>query len=1252
MGSIPEGPCQGMDGGGSQKVWVADPMQGFLLGSIIDLNPEGVTVQPAVPQNRNAKPIIVSYDRVYPAEDDESKNVDDNCALMYLNEATLLHNIRIRYNKDKIYTYVANILIAVNPYFEVKKLYSLDTITRYQGKSLGQMPPHVFAIADKAFRDMKVLKESQSIVVSGESGAGKTESTKYILRYLCESWGSKMGQLEQKILDANPVLEAFGNAKTTRNNNSSRFGKFIEIHFSDRHLVVGGFISHYLLEKSRIVGQSPHERNYHIFYQLCAGAPDELRNKLRLTNPDDYEYLRHGCTQYFVTKESASKLSSNSTSKEHTSRGPLRDPILDDVRNFANLDKALGNLGLAGQERLAIYTTVAAVLHLGNILFEENPEDAKGGCRICASSSEALRICAGLLGVDPGHLNQALLSRVMQTSKGGLKGTVIMVPLKIHEARGARDALAKATYSKLFDHIVHRINQGIPFSSSAYYIGVLDIAGFEYFPVNSFEQFCINYCNEKLQQFFNERILKEEQLIYEKEGLGVKKISYVDNQDCIDLIEAKGVGLISLLDEEHKLPKPSPTHFTSMCHSHHANHFRLALPRKSRLKDHREIRDDEGFLIRHFAGAVCYQTAEFLMKNNDALHASLEGLAQEAGNQFIKGLFMVSGSSNTNSRGKLTFISVAAKFKTQLQELMDKLLGTGTSFVRCIKPNVKMVDHEFEGGPILSQLQCSGMTSVLELMQQGYPSRAPFNDLYHMYKKFLPEQLSRLDPRLFCKALFRALGLDDKDFKFGLTRVFFRPGKYAEFDQIMRSDPENLKLLVDKVRRWLLQSRWKKAIWCALSVIKLKYKIIYRREKLIIIQKNVRMLNAKNKYRPRYMTVLRIQGLKSQVEQMMSITKELSKERESSITEVNNLQKTIDISIKRIRSQALSRAVLEREYSSLVAAADNTMDNLRRKMQMQKKAEEQDRLRKIQEQMDQERHRKEEELRKLKEEEDNKRKRAELEVRRKVEEEAARRVEEQELLLATERQAAAAAAALEEASARDAEEQERRDHELALRLAAETRGGVDDSDTPMLKRSTIVESQRAAAASSKYDLSKWKYAELRDTINTSCDLELLDACRVEFHRRLKVYHAWKAKNKKKTTMDESQRAPKSVLDAAKSQSMRAAASGNKAAPGSSGTDTHRYFRIPFVRPTDDPSASSQQKGWWYAHFDGEWIARQMELHPDKHPILLLAGRDDMQMCELSIEETGLTRKRGAEILVHEFEKEWSKCGGKAYVPRR
>merc|ERR1711902_91867 len=367
---------------------------------------------------------------------------------------------------------------------------------------------------------------------------------------------------------------------------------------------------------------------------------------------------------------------------------------------------------MSDSDRLAVYTTISAVLHLGNIEFEDDPDDNRGGCRVMEKAERSLQITGSLMGLDPDELRRALTARVMQAAKGGYKGTVIMVPLKTKEASNARDALAKSLYTRLFDYIVMRINQSIPFSESRYYIGVLDIAGFEYFTVNSFEQFCINYCNEKLQQFFNQRILKDEQELYVKEGLGVKNVSFVDNQDCIDLIEAKQHGIFSLLDEESKLPKPNYQHFTEQIFHHNGRHFRIDLPRKSKLKEHREIRDDDGFLIRHFAGAVCYQTKLFIEKNNDALHASLEMIVQECRNPFICEIF-TTGDESSQKQGKLNFISVGSKFKTQLGELMEKLRSTGTNFIRCIKPNVKMVENMFDGGSVLSQLQCAGMTSVL-----------------------------------------------------------------------------------------------------------------------------------------------------------------------------------------------------------------------------------------------------------------------------------------------------------------------------------------------------------------------------------------------------------------------------------------------------------------------------------------------------------------------------------------------------------
>ncbi|XP_015589785.1 myosin heavy chain 95F isoform X2 [Cephus cinctus] len=1239
----------------NQQVWVRDPQEGFIIGKFVDMVDGDALI---VPLDKKHPQRTCPLDEVYPAGE-YTKDVEDNCALMYLNEATLLNNIRTRYFKDRIYTYVANILIAVNPYCEVKDLYSPQTIKGYQGKSLGETPPHVFAIADKAFRDMKVLKQSQSIIVSGESGAGKTESTKYLLRYLCDLWGSTAGPIEQKILDANPVLEAFGNAKTKRNNNSSRFGKFMEVHFDAKCQVVGGYISHYLLEKSRICLQSPDERNYHVFYMMCAGAPADLRAKLGITKPDDFHYLRNGCTQYFCNSKSEKKLNEAQKSREQRGKGSLHDPILDDVEGFNAIDQALTRLGLTDAERMEIYTMVAAVLHLGNITFEDNPEDTKGGSRISANSEKAVTMSAKLLGVDPEELRQALVSKVMQTSRGGIKGTVIMVPLKVYEANNARDALAKAIYSKLFDHIVGRINKSIPFKASSYYIGVLDIAGFEYFKVNSFEQFCINYCNEKLQQFFNERILKYEQDLYARESLNVPKISYVDNQDCIDLIESKTIGIYSLLDEESKLPTHSFAHFTSEVHRAWNGHFRITLPRTSRLKAHRELRDDEGFVIRHYAGGVCYQTNQFIEKNNDALHASLEALIQESSTTFLRTQF----ANQSCQKGKLTFISVGSKFKTQLGELMEKLKSNGTNFVRCIKPNNEMVDHQFDGNSILGQLRCSGMTSVLELMEHGYPSRVPFQELYNMYKSYLPPELAKLDPRFFCEALLHSLNLSKKDFKFGITRVFFKPGKFAEFDKIMKSDPENLKKLVANVKKWLLKSRWNKMQFCALSVIKLKNKIIYRRHHLIIIQKTARMYLAKKQHQPRIKGIVKIKSLKNQLTRMQETSTQLKSAKEKSINDIKKLQSDLEAAVQKIKANAkIKPQEIDAMYNDLLSQVNKQMAGLQDMVKQQKIAEEQERLRKIQQEMEGERRRKEEEERKKREEEDNRRKKIEMETRRKAEEEQRRRQEEEDKKTAAALQAQLEKEAMEESRYREQLEQERRDHELAVRLAQESNGQVEDSPPPVrsgsdvrvpptnnnrLIRSEQVRNSQAALSNKKYDLSKWKYSELRDAINTSCDIELLEACRHEFHRRLKVYHAWKARNRRRTTMDENERAPKSIMEAA-------AKTPRTPMKQPILESSQRYFRIPFVRPAtagqqETPNGGGK-RGWWYAHFDGQYVARQMELHPDKPPILLVAGVDDMQMCELSLDETGLTRKRGAEILDHEFNREWERHGGKPYIP--
>uniref|UniRef100_A0A8C2E4M6 Unconventional myosin-VI n=1 Tax=Cyprinus carpio TaxID=7962 RepID=A0A8C2E4M6_CYPCA len=1216
-----------MDDG--KPVWAPHPTDGFQLGRIIDISADSLTIEPL---NQRGKNFQASVNQVFPAEDDVSKHVEDNCSLMYLNEATLLNNVRVRYSKDKIYTFVANILIAVNPYFEISKLYSPESIKQYQGRSLGTLPPHVYAIADKAYRDMKVLKMSQSIIVSGESGAGKTENTKFVLRYLTTSYGT--GQdIDERIVEANPLLEAFGNAKTVRNNNSSRFGKFVEIHFNEKNAVVGGFVSHYLLEKSRICTQGQEERNYHIFYRLCAGAPEDIKEKFHLSSPDCFRYLSRGCKRYFSSKDSDKLIPQNRKSPEHLKAGPLKDPLLDDHADFNRMCVAMKKIGLDDTEKFNMFRVVAGVLHLGNIDFEE-AGSTSGGCVLKKTCGQSLEFCAELLGLDEEDLRVSLTTRVMHTTAGGAKGTAIKVPLKVEQANSARDALAKAIYSRLFDHVVTRINQCFPFDASAHFIGVLDIAGFEYFEHNSFEQFCINYCNEKLQQFFNERILKEEQELYQREGLGVNEVHYVDNQDCIDLVEAKLVGILDILDEENRLPQPSDQHFTDTVHSKHKDHFRLTVPRKSKLTVHRNVRDDEGFIIRHFAGAVCYETTQFVEKNNDALHMSLASLVSESKDKFIGQLFENSNHSKDTKQkaGKLSFISVGNKFKTQLNILLEKLHSTGSSFVRCVKPNLKMVSHQFEGAQILSQLQCSGMVSVLDLMQGGFPCVT--------YSQCVNACAGRC-----CSALFKALGLNENDYKFGLTKVFFRPGKFAEFDQIMKSDPDHLAELVKRVNKWLICSRWKKVQWCALSVIKLKNKMLYRAKACIQMQKTVRMWLCKRKHKPRIDGLVKACNLKKRMEKLNEVVSGLKEGKQEMSKHMQELDSSINAHIFKIKNTVMSRIDIDREHQALVTRSQELLSVMQKKKQEE---EEMERLRRIQEEMERERKRREEEEQKRKQEEEE----------RRMEQEAAR----QAVL-----------------------EQERRDRELALRIA-QSEAELIPEETPveatlrryllplnqangipsdicpemakemsdLLARAPQVTATNAQADVKKYELSKWKYAELRDVINTSCDIELLAACREEFHRRLKVYHSWKSKNKKRNTQDE-QRAPKAVTDYGKKCHWRSPFQ-NPLVPVVPRQQEivinrqQRFFRIPFIRPGDqykDPQ--NKKKGWWYAHFDGPWIARQMELHPDKHPILLVAGKDDMEMCELSLEETGLTRKRGAEILPRQFEEIWEHCGGIQYL---
>jgi myosin-6 len=959
--------------------------------------------------------------------------------------------------------------------------------------------------------------------------------------------------------------------------------------------------------------------------------------------------------------QQALKLNADVTQYEFLKHGVCGDiKFLDDVKDFAVMEKSMNDCGLDPKEKSDVFRVTAAVLHIGNISFDEDP--SSNMAVVAASAADTIAHIAKILGLEKDAIESALcfteITIAGETSKKGKSPEM---------ARYGQRALAKALYSKLFDWIVGRSNKCFPYpkDKSVNYIGVLDIAGFEYFQINSFEQFTINFCNEKLQQFFNERVLKDEQELYVKESIKFKEVEYIDNQDVIDMIEAKPGGILDILDDESKLPKSSDASFTDKVHKAFAKHFRLQSPRKSKMAYYKKMLDNEGFVIRHFAGAVCYTTKDFMDKNNDALTHDLFELMQTSKDPFTKTLFEPKQGEPIPKKGKLTLISLGAKFKNALQELMDKLHSTRASFVRCIKPNQSFTPKEFNGGEILSQLQCAGMVTVMDLMQGGFPSRTSFQDLYIMYKASLPPELASLEPRIFAKALFKALGLNEDDFQFGVSRVFFRPGKFAEFDQIMKSDPENLVKMVAKVQEWLIKQRIKRVAWATVAALKFNSKIAARGEAAITMQKVVKMFFARRTHAARARGLSGLKVLEGQVKSMYETVEKLPKNKDKYKAAVDGVIEKLTGAIKSVQdNEDMQPEDIKKLQSDMNAMIEKQLAAIKKEQEKQKLAEEAARLKKIAEEM--------EAARKAKEAEEAARKAqlAEMEERKKMEaeqkrldEEAAAREEKARIKAEKEAEKQKKAAEAEKAAA--AEEaailaQERRDQELAMRLAMDHAKAAGDTGHHVLSDEARAQAEsgqarrkkakaanyefgntKQAALHKKHDLSKWKYADLRDTINTSCDVDLLEACREEFHRRLKVYHAWKSRNAQ-TEKEKAKRAPTALHSAAESRSAAPAPKKKEKKPAR----PQRYFRIPFTRPEDKKKGA--KKGWWFAHFDGQWIARQMELHPEKPPVLLMAGKDDMEMCELSLDETGLARKRGAEILPREFETEWKQCGGQPY----
>uniref|UniRef100_A0A803VKA6 Myosin VC n=1 Tax=Ficedula albicollis TaxID=59894 RepID=A0A803VKA6_FICAL len=640
---------------------------------------------------------------------------NDLTALSYLHEPAVLHNLKIRFVESKlIYTYSGIILVAINPYKELP-IYGDAIIHAYSGQNMGDMDPHIFAVAEEAYKQMARNNKNQSIIVSGESGAGKTVSARYTMRYFATvSKSSNNAHVEDKVLASNPITEAVGNAKTTRNDNSSRFGKYTEISFDQSYQIIGANMRTYLLEKSRVVFQSENERNYHIFYQLCASAMQPEYEHLKLGSAEEFNYTRMG--------------------------GSTVIEGVDDRANMVETQKTFDLL------------------------------------------DKHLSIFCELLDLNCDKVAWWLCHRKIVTTS-----ETVTKPMTRAQAANARDALAKKIYSHLFDFIVDRINQALQFPGKQHtFIGVLDIYGFETFDVNSFEQFCINYANEKLQQQFNLHVFKLEQEEYMKEDIPWTLIDFYDNQPVIDLIEAK-MGILELLDEECLLPHGKDENWLQKLYNNFVN--KNTLFEKPRMSN-------TSFIIQHFADKVEYKCEGFLEKNRDTVHEVLIEILKESK------VYLTFYWKRFISR---TLLSGVFQFRNSLSLLMATLNATTPHYVRCIKPNDEKLPFEFDSKRVVQQLRACGVLETIRISAQSYPSRWTYIEFFSRYSILMTQQeLSINDKKQICKIVLQRLIQDHNQYQFGRTKIFFRAGQVAYLEKLRSDRLRQACILIQKrVRGWL-----------------------------------------------------------------------------------------------------------------------------------------------------------------------------------------------------------------------------------------------------------------------------------------------------------------------------------------------------------------------------------------------------------------------------------------------------------------
>ncbi|KKF93573.1 Myosin type-2 heavy chain 1 [Ceratocystis platani] len=799
------------DFSGKRYVWLKDPAAAFVKGWVVE-ELEGNHILVQCEDGTQRQVASDQVDKVNPAKFDKA---NDMAELTHLNEASVVHNLSMRYQSDMIYTYSGLFLVTVNPYHPLP-IYTNEYINMYRGRSREDTKPHIFAMADLAFRNLVDEGLNQSILVTGESGAGKTENTKKVIQYLAavarsDSLNPAKGRLQhsnlsEKILRANPILEAFGNAQTVRNNNSSRFGKFIRIEFSRQGVITGAFIDWYLLEKSRVVRVNRQERNYHVFYQLLKGADRRMRQEFLLGDCDvqDFNYTRFG---------------------QDTING-----VSDKDEWMALLD-AFNVMAFPEEDQVSILRTIAAVLHLGNIEVVKESRSADQARLATDAKDQALKVCR-LLGVPIEPFLQGLLHPKVKAGREWVEK--VQTP---DQVRLSLDALSKGIYERGFGDLVNRINVqldrsgfGMAGMEDSNFIGVLDIAGFEIFENNSFEQLCINYTNEKLQQFFNHHMFVLEQEEYAREKIEWQFIDFGrDLQPTIDLIELPNpIGIFSCLDEDCVMPKATDKSFTEKLNS---------LWDKKGNK-YKPSRLGQGFILTHYAAEVEYSTEGWLEKNKDPLNDNITRLLAASSDKHIAGLFAdcaespddVNGISSQRSRVKKgLFRTVAQRHKEQLHSLMTQLHSTHPHFVRCILPNHKKRPKQFVNLLVLDQLRCNGVLEGIRIARTGFPNRLQFSEFRQRYEVLCRDMPKGYhDGQSVATLMLDKLGLDRSLFRVGITKVFFRAGVLAELEE------KRDALITEIVSRFQAAAR-------GYVQRRIAYKRLFRTEATRILQHNFRV---------------------------------------------------------------------------------------------------------------------------------------------------------------------------------------------------------------------------------------------------------------------------------------------------------------------------------------------------------------------------------------------------------------------------